>query len=71
MAVPDRGDTDGLAEQAGGVAAAVPSDLAHRLLDRKVGLAQQTGQVLGTQRRQVRHRGLAVGPDEDPAELGR
>lgn len=39
-------EPDGLAKQAGGVAAAVPADLTHGLLYRQVGLAQQPGQML-------------------------
>src|SRR5690625_4112731 len=52
-------------------APAVPTDLTHRCLDGQIGIAQQTRQPLGTQRRQVRHRCLPIGIHEHAAELRR
>lgn len=51
-------------KQAGGIAAAVPANLAQRCLDGHVGLAQQAGQVLGAHGRQT------VGAEEHPTEAG-
>lgn len=69
LSVAGRGDANGMAEHSGGVAAAVPADLTHRLLDRQVGLTQQLSEMLGADSDQVGHRGLAVGTDEHPPEL--
>ena len=69
LSVMGRGEADGLVEEPCGMAAAMPSDLSHRLPDRQVGLPQQPRHALGTQRRQIRHGGLAVGLDEHTTEL--
>ena len=69
LSVAGRGHTHGLTEQPRGMATAMPTDLAHRLLNRHVGLPQQAGKPLDADGDQVGHRGLAVGVDEHTTKL--
>ena len=69
LAVASGCHADCLAEHSGGVASAVPADPSYGLLDGQLGFAQYSGQVFCSEGREVGHRGLAVGIDEDPSEL--
>lgn len=55
LAVTGRCDSDCLAEQSSGVAAAVPANLTHCGFDRQVGFPKQSGKLLGAHGHQVRH----------------